>query len=294
MKCPKCGADIVDGNNFCEDCGASLKKVIHTDNSNLDFKDAIESDKVIIDSKLAVASNIGRKHPFNEDSGGVIRCINGNELLIVADGVTSALNSVKGSLKAVEVVGNTLSQNHNIDISILREAINDANKTIVNLPTEERDGYEVGPETTIVVASVMNSKIVLGWVGDSRAYIIGKTYQKQLTIDDSWVEHVVASGEMTRSKAVKDKYAHCVTQVLGMHDQEMEVHLLESEIEEGELLLLCSDGLWNYLQGENDILRAISEFGMEKDAIEICEHLISIANSKGGHDNITVAILKRF
>lgn len=294
MVCPKCGANIIEGDNFCEDCGASLNKASQTPCTCEDCSEAIKSDILTIDSSLAVACNVGRKHPKNEDSGTVMRCVNGAIIMVVSDGVSSAVNAISASSQAVAKVKEILKVAAAIDMNIVREAINEANNIVLGLPYETRADGIYGPEATIVAASVVGDKIVIGWVGDSRAYIISETAQELLTVDDSWIELVVASGEMTRSQAVVDKRAHYVTQVLGMHDMPMEVHTLERKIEKGQMLLLCSDGLWNYMQGDNDLQKAILDFGIEKDAVEICEHLVALANNAGGHDNITAAILKNF
>jgi Serine/threonine protein phosphatase len=292
MICPKCGAKVTDGDNFCEECGASLKKIRHTDVYHEDWKDVCKSDIVAADLNLAVSCNIGRKHPANEDAGTVIRCENGNAIIIVADGVSSAVNAVSASKTAVAKVTEVLSGRKKMDADLLKTAIAEANNKILELPHETREDGIYGPETTIVVAAVEDGSVTISWVGDSRAYIVDESGQKLLTTDDSWVEMVVASGEMTREEAMKDRLAHCVTQVLGMHDQAMEIHNLEAKIEKGRMLILCSDGLWNYLQGENELQKAVMDFGMEKDASEICEYLVNQANTAGGHDNITAAVLK--
>lgn len=292
MNCPKCGAKTIEGDNFCEECGASLKKAVDKECDPESTKAELKSGIVVVDSTLAEVSNVGIKHPKNEDAGTVAKCEDGSYILVVSDGVSSALNSTTASQEAVEKVKEVLSGSQGDEINLVSRAINEANELVLGLPYETRTDGIYGPEATIVAAKVVEGIATIGWVGDSRAYIISKTEQRLLTVDDSWVEYVVASGEMTREDAMKDRRSHCVTQVLGMHDQAMEIHLVQHKIEEGEMLLLCSDGLWNYLESGNDLQKAILDFSYEKDAIEICEHLVSLANDAGGHDNITVAILK--
>lgn len=294
MKCPKCGALVSENDNFCEDCGASLKKIRTANRSVEDCKGAFKSDIFAVDSALAAATNIGRRHPTNEDAAAVMRREDGSGILIVADGVSSAVNAISASVHAITKVREVMANEPAGDINLIRDAISRANDVIVNLPYEIRADGIYGPETTIVAASVSGDSDAIGWVGDSRAYIISEQSQELLTVDDSWIELVVEEGRMTRSQASMDRRAHYVTQVLGMHDQTMEVHTIERKVEKGSMLLLCTDGLWNYFQGDNDLLKAIMDFGMEKDASEICEHLISLANIAGGHDNITAAILKNF
>ena len=290
MICTKCGAQVKDGDNFCEECGTSLKKTaLNSAASSVAFP---KSDIVVWDSKLACATNIGRKHKANEDAGTVARYENGDIALIVADGVSSSVNPTTGSRKAIEIMREMLAIKEMHPKEVMINAIRTANAEIKSLPYEIREGELYGPETTIVAALVQENTVTVGWVGDSRAYILSEDRQEQLTVDDSWAEMVVAEGTMTREEAARDRRAHCVTQVLGMHDQPATAHILECRLKQGDMLLLCSDGLWNYLQKDWALLEAIKAFGINSEAVHICEHLVGLANAAGGHDNITVAILK--
>lgn len=290
MMCTKCGAAVHEGDNFCEECGASLKQTSST--SNASCNNFPKSEGIIIDLSLAAVTNKGRRHPANEDSGTVARCENGDSILIVADGVSSSVNAVSGSQKAIETIKDYMIKNDAPARELITAAISLGDACVKSLPYEIKQDGLYGPETTVVAALVQGDKITIGWVGDSRAYILSEDSQKLLTVDDSWVEMVVADGSMTREQASVDKRAHCVTQVLGMHDADAEIHLMETKLNKGEVLLLCSDGLWNYFQGEKALLYAITAFGINSEAVSICEHLVQLANAAGGHDNITVAILK--
>jgi serine/threonine protein phosphatase PrpC len=295
MICPKCGAKFKLDDNFCEECGASLKA--YTSNmevSNRNSQNAAfpKSEVTICDSKLAAATNIGRRHPTNEDSGTALRSENGDCILIVADGVSSSVNPKTASQKAIEVMKEVLVKSGDVPMKLIAAAMRAANDSIKALPFETREDGLYGPETTVVVALVKENKATIGWVGDSRAYVLSNDNENFITIDDSWIETMVAEGTMTREQASLDRRAHCVTQVLGMHDQPAKLHMLEWDLKEGDMLLLCSDGLWNYFQSENALLNTITAFGINSDASSICEHLVGLSNAAGGHDNITVAILK--
>lgn len=290
MICPKCGASVNSGDNFCEECGTSLRNMILK--SNLDPGDFHKSVVTICDSNLAAVTNIGRKHPKNEDSGTAQRLEKGDSILIVADGVSSSFSATSASEMAIEIIKEVLVKKDADAGKLITSAIHSADVCIRELPFERREDVICGPEATVVVALIRDKTATIGWVGDSRAYIISKEGQEQLTVDDSWIEWVVAEGKMTREEASLDKLAHCVTQVLGMHDQDIEVHLLERTLKSGDMLLLCSDGLWNYFQSENALWKSITAFGINSDAASICEYLVTLANSAGGHDNITVALLR--
>lgn len=290
MECTKCGASVNAGDNFCEECGASIKEAAGASKAiNASFP---KSEACVYNSNLAAVTNKGRKHPTNEDACIVAKEENGNSILIVADGVSSSVNAISGSQKAIEVIKEALMKNDLQAKELITSAIKQGDALVKSLPFETKEDGLYGPETTVVLALVQEENVTIGWVGDSRAYILNNEKQQLLTVDDSWIELVVAEGTMTREEASLDRRAHCVTQVLGMHDEEVEVHLVESKLNKGDLLLLCSDGLWNYFQGEKALLSAITAFGINSDADSICEHLIQLANAAGGHDNITVALLK--
>lgn len=290
MICTKCGASVNDGDNFCEECGVSIKEAAGGSMPiNASFP---KSETFVYDSNLAAVTNKGRRHPTNEDACIVAKGKNADSILIVADGVSSSVNATSGSQKAIEVIMEALVKNDDPPKEWITSAIRLGDACVKNLPFETKEDGLYGPETTVVLALVQGENVTLGWVGDSRAYILNNAKQQLLTVDDSWIELVVAEGTMTREQASIDKRAHYVTQVLGMHDAEIEVHLTETKLHKGDLLLLCSDGLWNYFQGEKALLSAITAFGINSDAALICEHLIQLANAAGGHDNITVALLK--
>lgn len=291
MQCTKCGANVSNGDNFCEECGASLKQA--PGKSPIDIESFPKSKALVYDNDLAAVTNVGRRHPNNEDAGTVLKLQNGEDVLIVSDGVSSSLVATSASEKALEIIKEALLKDDRSPRELITSAIIAADACIKDLPFETREDGVYGPEATVIVAIVAGDTATIGWVGDSRAYVINKDGQELLTVDDSWVEMVVADGSMTREDALKDKLAHCVTQVLGMHDQDIQVHTLEYSLESGDMLLLCSDGLWNYFQGEKAIQKAIMAFGMNSDAAYICEHLVGLANSAGGHDNITAALLRK-
>lgn len=290
MLCEKCGANVNSDDNFCEECGASLKG--GTKKINPLDEAFPKSDTEVYDKNLAVVTNIGRRHAKNEDAGRILRLQNGEDVLIVSDGVSSSNAATSASRMAIDVIKERLIKNDKSPGEMIVSAIHDADDSIKTLPFETREDGIYGPEATVITAMVYGTTATIGWVGDSRAYVIKDGGQKLLTTDDSWIEMVVAAGSMTREEAVKDRLAHCVTQVLGMHDQNIEVHITEHELSKGDILLLCSDGLWNYFQGENELLMAITAFGINSDAAQICNHLVGLANSAGGHDNITAAMLR--
>jgi serine/threonine protein phosphatase PrpC len=145
------------------------------------------------------------------------------------------------------------------------------------------------PLTTIVAALAASGTATIGWVGDSRAYLLTGT-GKLLTRDDSWVNWVVERGELTEDQALHSPHAHAIVQCLGDPDEPPEPHVLTAILCAGERLLLCSDGLWNYAPTPSALIALTSGFAVATPAIMICRALVKFANDSGGRDNITAAM----
>lgn len=289
MKCSKCGYNVSEDDCFCEECGNNLKII---ENVSAKSNKANENIKISPDVNLAIVSDIGKKHVTNQDSGMVTKCENGNIIIIVADGVSSSVNATNASATAVNVINDILvkyDDNGNI-VEIMKKAILAGHKAVIDLPYKSQNVNIDDPETTIVVALKSKNKLTIGWVGDSRAYVITNGVEEKLTVDDSWVEEVVSRGELTREEATLSKKSHYITQALGMTDWDIDVHIVQKDIEENAIVLLCSDGLWNYLPYSGDIALKLMDFDASKEALSICEYMVEYANKQGGSDNITVAI----
>jgi PPM family protein phosphatase len=319
MICPKCGYMAGATDRFCENCGAALSKDVAESNASglqichcppgqgkpdkdgycevcgihciSEIEAARKHVELSIDERLALVSDVGRRHLINEDTGIVARASNNSVVMVVADGVSTSTNSASASLATVEVVVTALrSAPEDAPLSdAVRAAIDAANQAVVNLPFA--GGEEDGPETTVVVALCRGGRVAVGWAGDSRAYLVGPDAAEQLTVDDSWVEEAVRSGEMSGKQAMLDKRAHLVTQVLGMRDQQVDIHIVERELPEDCALLLCSDGLWNYFPESGELATALRQHN-SGDTLSVCRYLVDAANERGGQDNVTVAVLE--
>ena len=320
MTCPYCEASVTDLARFCESCGKALPTppvILPLDRKeqlfcNCPFGQSQPDDDGYCevcgirctaannrfvpmaespDENLAVVSDIGRRHSTNEDAGAVTRLANGDVVLVIADGVSSSVNAISAATLAVKIVRDELATGPSLADAVLtmRQAIEKAHKAIIHLPNNSSMDVD-GPETNIVAALKQGDQLVIGWVGDSRAYFINDDSEELLTVDDSWVEEVVQSGQFTREQALVNKQAHYITQVLGMKDGPINIHILQKKAVTAKLILLCSDGLWNYFQQTGDLVGAANKCGPQADALTLCQHLVRQANERGGHDNITVAI----
>ncbi len=169
---------------------------------------------------------------------------------------------------------------------ILDQAIASANLE-VKKASEERKYVKMG--TTIVNAGIINGHVYAANIGDSRLYRLN--YKKrsitQVTKDHSFVEEMVAQGKMVRGSEEYLRQKHIITRVLGFYS-ETYADFFDFELESGDMLLLCSDGLSNMV--ENRMLLGLSfdeNFTLDKRV----ETLIHTANMHGGKDNITAILV---
>jgi serine/threonine protein phosphatase PrpC len=150
------------------------------------------------------------------------------------------------------------------------------------------------PSTTIVSAVVSDQQIAIAWIGDSRAYWITQNHAHQLTSDHSWLNMVLQNGEVDRSEAQRSRNVHALTRWLGLDsdpgDPDTVVHSIDTE----GIVLLCSDGLWNYAESDeamNDLVQQSSQ--KSGTALELARRLVEYAIAQGGRDNITAVVMRR-
>jgi len=152
-----------------------------------------------------------------------------------------------------------------------------------------KDAELKGMGTTVVVAvhHPGDGKLVICHVGDSRAYRYRRGHLALLTSDHSWVHEQVEAGFLTEEAARTHPLKNVVTQALG-GNSEPRVDVLEDDLSENDVYLLCSDGLNSMLT--DDEIAAVLETGGSLD--ETCSRLIAEANERGGNDNISVVLLR--
>src|SRR5213075_228795 len=144
-----------------------------------------------------------------------------------------------------------------------------------------------GMGTTSTVATLMDDRLFLAQVGDSRAYILRDGELTQVTRDQSLVNQLIEAGQLTEEEAETFEHNNIILQALGTSDT-VQVDLTFCELRRGDTLLLCSDGLSGMVRFEEirEVLRSSTE------PLEVCKALTERANQAGGHDNITVIIVE--
>jgi serine/threonine protein phosphatase PrpC len=177
-------------------------------------------------------------------------------------------------------------------------ALTAAQESICTVPfiAGVKDGDESIPpaQATAVGVLVVGRRITLGWLGDSRAYWVGRGAARQLTIDHSWLNDIVASGEMTEEQAKADPRARAIVRSLGADldgkNPGVVPDAVTLNVTEDGVLLVVSDGFYTYAD-ERQIAQLVRGLGPEIDAMTMARHLVEHARNGGGSDNITVVAI---
>ncbi len=216
-------------------------------------------------------------------------------VLVVSDGMGGALAGDVASRMAVDSVremltGGERSEECETDIDLvecLRNATVYANMAI-HLRSQE-DSRCAGMGATFTGAAVKGDSLDLVQVGDSRGYVIRKGQIRLATKDQSLVQQLVDVGQISESEAETHMFRNVILQALGAQSEITPV-TGKIRLRQGDVVLLCSDGLSGKLRAD-DIQRIVS--GSNGNLARACEVLVEEANNRGGEDNITV-VLARF
>ncbi len=233
-------------------------------------------------------TDVGKIRPENQDSVfnqdtkiGALP-----NLYIVADGMGGHRAGEVASICAIESFVNNVKNTGVKDIlSIMQESIISANAHLIEMSTETK-AYE-GMGTTMVSVVVDGSTAYIMNVGDSRLYLINEEI-KQITRDHSLVQEMVNLGELDEKSAQHAKNKNVITKAVGT-ETELSADFFDIEIQNDDVLLLCSDGLTNMLENKD-----IHEILLKNDKIEdAAKELVDLANENGGKDNISVILIKK-
>ncbi|WP_026834851.1 Stp1/IreP family PP2C-type Ser/Thr phosphatase [Eubacterium xylanophilum] len=207
-------------------------------------------------------------------------------LFIVADGMGGHRAGDTASRLCVESFVSQIKQSaKTTPIGLFNEAVEVANASIFE--KSSTDEHLQGMGTTVVAAVVIGDTAYIVNVGDSRLYLYGEGF-RQITVDHSLVEEMVQSGKIQKEDMRTHPNKNIITRALGTTSK-VKADCFEVEVNQGNVLLLCSDGLTNMLE-DTEIERIISENidNME----EAGKKLVNAANSSGGKDNISVILVK--
>jgi len=242
----------------------------------------------------AAVSDQGRVHRRNEDSFHLEVSGDRNVAIVVCDGISSAsagnVAARDAARAAGAVLGQAIADPARDAQDALLEAIKAANEAVVEVEWTTRV-KRVDPSCTLVSALCRGSDLVIGWVGDSRAYWFDGQEPRQLTVDDSFAEESVAKGILTPEQAAKSPFLHSITHWVGPDSPERPPRLVSLRPDRPGRLVLCTDGLWNYAPDAGELARLVEELPAGAAPAAVARALADTANDRGGHDNITVAVV---
>jgi serine/threonine protein phosphatase PrpC len=328
--CPACGEDLLADARFCEACGAAVagEDAAPSDEVGEDSADGATGDGsactacgAVVDADgyctscglralepvavedrgtYAYATHRGRRHPRNEDAGALATTSEGWPILIVADGVSASPNPHLAAAAAVTTVADEMADRPFTGPDDLTQAVLAAFAAACEIPADGdplwlADGTH--PACTIVVAVATTDAVHVANVGDARAYVVtsGEAWTPtQLSTDDSVAALAIQEG-VEPAAALTLPGGHAITAWLGADAPEPAVHVTSHPAAAGDLVLACSDGLWNYAPTDEALAERINatvpaDTEPAGTTARACEELVSWAIDQGGSDNICVAI----
>ncbi|MFJ9113194.1 protein phosphatase 2C domain-containing protein [Streptomyces sp. NPDC102283] len=291
--CVACRSGRVDPDGYCENCGHAQPRE----------RDHMEQE---LDAVAAV-SDRGLRHHRNEDSFAVSSTAlpdgSAAVVAIVCDGVSSASRPDEASAAAASAANESLLESlprGTHPQTAMHEAIVAASEAVNALAQEpagarEHDAHrhQNAPACTLVGAIMAGGLLIVGWVGDSRVYWVPEDRTRptaRLTEDDSWAAQMVAAGLMNEAEAYADERAHAITGWLGADAYELEPHTAAFKPDRPGLVVVCTDGLWNYAESAEEMAAAVPADAREQP-LRAARMLVGHALDGGGHDNVTVALL---
>ncbi|MDJ1640721.1 PP2C family serine/threonine-protein phosphatase [Streptomyces pakalii] len=291
--CVACRSGRVDPDGYCENCGHAQPRE----------RDHMEQEL----GPVAAVSDRGLRHHRNEDSFAVSSTAlpDGSPAVvaIVCDGVSSASRPDEASAAAANAANQSLlaslprgthpQQAMHEAIVAASEAVNALAQEPAGAMEHDAHRHQNAPACTLVGAVMAGELLIVGWVGDSRVYWVPEDRSRptaRLTEDDSWAAQMVAAGLMNEAEAYADERAHAITGWLGADAYELEPHTAAFKPDRPGLVVVCTDGLWNYAESAEEMAAAVPADAQEHP-LRGAQVLVGHALDGGGHDNVTVALL---
>ena len=239
--------------------------------------------------KFTYGTDVGSVRSDNQDS--VYSDILAEEcgLFIVADGMGGHLGGKTASSMAIDIISQTINKNFNVTLRsgeikrLLIDSVNEANSVIYKKSLTDPELEGMG--TTLVVMLISGNTMYTVSVGDSRAYVFNEGRMYQITNDHSLVADLVSKGVMSNEEAKLHPQKNVIPRAVGS-EEDVFSDYFETNLTSGNVVLACSDGLHNVLS-DSEIAKVISD-----DEENPANKLISLANERGGNDNITVVAVK--
>lgn len=236
--------------------------------------------------KIVAKTDIGLQRESNQDSYAAGELPGSVAWAVVCDGMGGVAGGNFASSTAVKVISERITSSYRVGMSassirnMFTSAIAAANISVYDMSKANPELTGMG--TTVVVAIVVDNNVYIAHAGDSRAYILSDGSLNQLTKDHSIVQEMIDHGTLTPDEAKIDPRKNIITRALGV-DSELRIDFDIADISENDVLILCTDGLTNFVEPNE-----IYELTDDGKFYEYAERLVARANSNGGGDNITV------
>ena len=305
--CPACGGEVA-GDGYCGTCGARAPK----------RRDHFSEQPA---AWVAAVCDRGLRHPRNEDAVALAADAEpgSRAVLVVCDGVSSSIDSDLASLAAARAARDVLVSSHprgmGAGLSLIAaviarlgaaadaasEAVLEVSRNAKSIAAMGRGAVDAPPlpnpaSCTFVAAVVEHDLLVVGSVGDSRAYWLpDAAAPTALTLDDSFAQVQITAG-VPRLEAESGPQSHAITRWLGADAPDHKPTTATMTLAAPGWLLVCSDGLWNYCSAAQDLAALVRETSSASPAaaepLALAEALVSWAKAQGGQDNISAALAR--
>ena len=247
----------------------------------------MSSKKKYIYGRYSFKTDIGKVRMNNEDRAIALTNSRGNILLVVCDGMGGQNKGDMAASLAIEYISEAFQEKDRFSSKFLAKrwvakTIRDANSIIFRQATKNQAYNGMG--TTITLVLIISDYMIVAQVGDSRAYSFRNRVLTQITEDQTYVEYLYRTGEITKEEIATHPKRHVLMNALGIYpslDLDIKVHPYLNDT-----ILVCSDGLYNNVP-EKDFLTILR--GGDTPDQKINE-LVSLANANGGSDNIAVVL----
>ena len=278
--CESCSSPRISADGFCESCG-------HRARSGRDHE---EVDLGVV----AGVTDRGLRHHRNEDAMALATADTETGPAVVAvvcDGVSTSPRPDEASLVAARAAARLLLtgvRTGKDPAEMSAEAVRAATEAVTGLDGPPGDA----PAATFVSAVVAAGAATVCWVGDSRAYWLAAgpdSASQQLSTDDSMAEELVAAGLLSEADALTSPHGHVVTRWIGADFNDAAPHVVRFEPPGPGVLLLCSDGLWNYQPEASGLAELALPLALT-DPLGAARALVSFALAAGGGDNVTTIL----
>lgn len=244
---------------------------------------------------IGICTDKGKVNPENEDTCGIFS-IGQDIVCVVCDGVGGSAAGSTASRTAFGAVKEYLENNGLgsglVEINKnLAASFTFADKKVREIAAS--DSLLKGMATTCLVAVIRNDTLYYAHAGDCRLYTGDFSKLEQMTEDDSYINMLLADGEITKREAKRHPLRRAIINAIGSKSNELYVNSCENgvPIQDDTYYLMCSDGLYEELSVKR--IRKIIKQNAKKDSNSISKELVQSANKAGGNDNISVILIRR-